>query len=233
MPRLHRPSPFRLAVLAVLSLLLLSLARPASADDADGEKLFASGDLKGWVEEQHGFFKKKHPDASTWSVKDGVVACDGSLGNCGFLRYDRKLSDFTLKLEYRVSENCNSGVCIRVPKPYDGNPDATLPSKGGYEVQILDDAGKPATKTSSSSFYNLLAPKENAAKPAGEWNTLEIACRGPRITVTLNGKVVQDVDQATVEAIRDRPREGYILLQNHGHKCEFRNIRLKDESARR
>ena len=166
-------------------------------------------------------------------MKDGVVSCDGSHGNCGFLRYDQKLADFTLRLEYRTSKGCNSGVCIRVPAPYNGKPDETLPSRIGYEVQILDDAGQPASKTSTGSFYGLLAPKVNAAKPAGEWQTLEITCRGPKLRVTLNGTVVQDVDQTAVEAIKDRPRAGYISLQNHGHKTEFRNVWLKDESAKR
>jgi hypothetical protein len=197
----------------------------------EGIDLFAKGDLSGWIEEQHEFFRKKHPDAATWSVKDGVVICDGSLGNCGFLRYDRKLSDFTLRLEYRVSAGCNSGVCIRVPAAYNGKPDETLPSKFGYEVQILDDAGEEPSTTSTGALYGLVAPRENAARPAGEWSTLEIACHGPRIRVTVNGRVVQDLNQPTVEAIKNRPRDGYLLLQNHGHGIEFRNVRLKDEST--
>lgn len=114
-------------------------------DATAGQLLFAAGDLTGWIEEQHDFFKKKHPNASTWSVKDGIVSCDGSLGNCGFLRYDKKLSDFTLRLEYRMSNECNSGVCVRVPKPYEST-DLTLPSRSGYEIQILDDAGKCRTR---------------------------------------------------------------------------------------
>jgi hypothetical protein len=204
----------------------------AAADE--GERLFASGDLTGWVEEQHSFFKKAHPDAAkTWTLKDGVVSCDGSLGNCGFLRYDRKLTDFTLRLEYRMPKGCNSGVCVRVPAPYNGLPDETLPSKTGYEVQIQDDAGTPASLTSSGALYNAVAPEINAARPAGEWNELEVICRGPRLRVTLNGRVVQDVDQTEVAAIRDRKRTGYLMLQNHGHAVEFRNIRLKDESAGR
>lgn len=208
------------------AVVLLAVA--ARAED-DGWETLAAKDLTGWVEEQHFFFKAKHPGASTWSVRDGVLLCDGSLGNCGFLRFDRRLGDFTLRLEYRLAKGCNTGVCFRSPRPYDGKPDDTLPSRIGYEVQVLDDAGKPASKTSSGAFYGRLAPGSNAARPAGEWNTLEIACKGPRIRVTLNGKVVQDVDQTAEEAIRDRPQSGYLLLQNHGGRCEFRNLRLREE----
>ena len=203
--------------------------REPEASSEKGVRLFANDSLEGWVEEQHGFFAKKHPNAKTWTAEKGIVACDGSLGNCGFLRYDKKIADFTLRLEYRMSKGCNSGVCFRSPQPYNGVPDETIPSRIGYEFQIMDDAGSPPTKTSTGSFYGLAAPIENAAKPAGEWNTLEITCRGPKIRATLNGRVVQDLDQTEVEATKDRPRAGYLLLQNHGHQCEFREIWLKEE----
>jgi len=37
------------------------------------------------------------------------------------------------------------------------------------------------------------------------WNELEVVCRGSWIRVTLNGRVVQDVDQAKTGAIKGRP----------------------------
>jgi outer membrane protein assembly factor BamB len=212
------------------SLFCIGPSRAGNLASTDGTKLFARDDLAGWIEEQHEFYKAKNPNVQTWSVKDGVVSCDGSTGNCGFLRYEKKVSDFTLRLEYRIAKKCNSGVCIRTRVPYDGHPNTTLPSHVGYEVQILDDAGEPASATSSGAFYGLVAPQVNAARPAGQWNSLEIVCRGPKIRVTLNGQVVQDVDQTTIDAIRDRPRAGYIALQNHGGHAEFRNIWLKEES---
>ena len=189
-------------------------------------------DLTGWVEEQHNFYKAKHPQGTTWSVKDGALVCDGSTGNCGFLRYDTKLSDFVLRLQYRIAKNCNSGVCIRTAVPYDGRPDKTLPSHVGYEIQILDDAGAPASKTSTGALYGRVAPQMNAAKPAGQWNTMEVACHGTKIRVTLNGHIVQDVDQAEVAAIGDRPRAGYLALQNHGGNIEFRNLQLQEETPK-
>ncbi|MBM4067838.1 MAG: DUF1080 domain-containing protein [Planctomycetes bacterium] len=187
-------------------------------------------DLAGWVEEQHSFFKAKHARARTWAVKDGVLICDGSLGNCGFLRYRAKLTDFTLRLDYRMSKGCNSGVCIRAAVPYDGNPETTLPSQTGFEIQIMDDAGKSASKTSSGALYGLSAPKINAARPAGEWNTLEVSARRTRIRVIFNGQLVQDIDQTAI-ASRPRPLAGYLSLQNHGHGIEFRNLRLETGSS--
>lgn len=196
-------------------------ARPVKA------KALLTPNLADWVEEQHNFFKAKHPKARTWSVKDGVLICDGSLGNCGFLRYREKLTDFTLRLEYRMSKGCNSGVCIRTAVPYDGNPEETLPSQTGFEIQIMDDAGQPASKTSSGALYGLAAPTINAARPAGEWNSLEVSARGPKIRVTLNRQVVQDIEQTKILTGKMRPLSGYLSLQNHGHGIEFRSLLLE------
>jgi hypothetical protein len=102
----------------------------------------------------------------------------------------------------------------------------------GFEVQILDDAGKPAAIGSSGAFYSVLAPRVNAARPAGEWNQLEIDCRGPRIHVTLNGQRVQDVDQTKIPNIEPRPLSGYLSLQNHGGSVRFRNVRLKEKPCK-
>jgi arylsulfatase A-like enzyme/acetyl esterase/lipase len=208
---------------------LLTLAASGVESDDDGFALLLAGnDTAGWVEEQHEFFRAKHPEVKTWSVRNGVASCDGSLGNCGFLRYDRKLCDFVLRLEYRMSAKCNSGIGLRAAVPYTTLKPNTLPSNVGYEFQIMDDAGSPASATSTGSFYGKLAPSANAARPVGEWNTLEIECRGPQLRATLNGQVVQNIDQRQVPALTERPQCGYLSLQNHGHDVEFRRIRLKE-----
>ena len=46
---------------------------------------------------------------------------------------------------------------------------------------------------------------EQPVKEPGEWNAIDIECRGPRIKITLNGQLVQDVDQSTVEEIKNKP----------------------------
>ena len=112
--------------------------------------------------------------------------------------------------------------------PYTTLTPNTLPSNVGFEVQILDDAGKPASPGSSGAFYGVLAPRANAARRACCWNSLEIECRGPRIRVILNGQLVQDVDQTKIPGIAARPLAGYLSLQNHGGSIRFRNVRLKE-----
>ena len=80
----------------------------------------------------------------------------------------------------------NTGVGIRTPQFDPSKSRATRPSFYSYEIQLVDDAGQPPTAHSTGSLYRYVAPSTNPVKPAGEWNTLEVRCQGPRIQVTLN-----------------------------------------------
>src|SRR5262249_14612849 len=97
----------------------------------------------------------------------------------------------------------------------------------------------------TGAIYDLVAPSENAMKPVGEWNHLEITCDRNRIEVALNGKNVSrmDLDAWTQPnkrpdgsehkfdvAYKDHPRKGYIGLQDHGADCWFKNIKLRSLS---
>jgi Domain of Unknown Function (DUF1080) len=92
---------------------------------------------------------------------------------------------------------------------------------------LFDDAGKPPTVHSSGSLYRYVAPRKNAILPAGQWNSIDIECAGPRIKVTLNGDQILDVDQQTIPELRQKPLEGCVCLQNHGGTIEFRELRVR------
>jgi hypothetical protein len=71
--------------------------------------------------------------------------------------------------------------------------------RGRYELQVLDDFGKPIEEHAHMSIYGWTAPAVNASKPAGEWQTMEAVVVGNKVTVTLNGQKVHD--NAMLEAI--------------------------------
>jgi hypothetical protein len=62
---------------------------------------------------------------------------------------------------------------------------------------------------------------EQRVRPAGEWNTYEITCRGKSISVWANGAVVCEWTGCEV------PR-GFIGVEGEGWKIEFRNLKLKE-----
>lgn len=169
-----------------------------------------------------------------WKVdsKNGTL---GRVGRNGAIWTDETYGDFVLQLEFKLSRNCNSGIFFR--------SDPQNPVQAGFEIQLMDSYGKTSISTRDcGALYDAVAPTVNAAKKAGEWNQIQIRCKGPNIVVTLNGKkiVTADLDRwATPEqnpdgsknkfktALKDLPRTGHIGFQDHGHNVWFRNVHLK------
>jgi len=214
---------------AIMVAVLGGWLAVAAADEAAGfRELFNGRDFDGWVMEGPPEGLTHADGRPVWSVKDGEIVCQGK--RWSFLRYDREtFTDFTLHVEFLMARGCNSGVGIRTGPIDLADPQNTRPSCFCYEIQLLDDAGKTPTEHSSGSLYRYVAPAENAIRPAGEWNELEITCIGPRIRVVLNGRQIHDFDQTSLVETRDKPLSGNICLQNHGHLIRFRNVRIRPQ----
>jgi hypothetical protein len=99
-------------------------------------------------------------------------------------------------------------------------------------VQIWDN------KIGSGGLYNNQKNPANplaiADNPVGRWNTFYIKMVGDKVTVKLNGKLV--VDNVTLENYWERGKPIYatgpIELQNHGNTLWFKNIYVRELSAR-
>ena len=154
------------------------------------------------------------------------------------LVHEKKWGDFILSLDFKLSKGCNSGIFIRTssltPRP---GKDVGF---NGIEVALDDTTSAGFVDT--GAIYDLSRPVKNAMKPAGEWNRIEITCKGPIIEVVLNGEKVNrvDLDQFTEPykrpdgtphkfdvAYKDHPRVGYLGFQDHGANCWFKNIKIK------
>lgn len=225
---------------------ILILGMSVAADDKPSfRELFNGKDLDGWVVEG----ASKLPDGTpVWRVEDGKIVCRAGKNAYGFLRYARQsFRDFILRVEYRflpptpTNPRGNSGVGIRT-LPYDPKrSDRTRPSYAAYEIQLLDDSTSRPSAYGTGSLYRYVAPVSNPARPAPEWNVLEITCRGTRIQVALNGQQIIDVDQREIPDIagkpkgvpapKDKPLEGYISLQSHTGTVEFRRVQVGEWPA--
>jgi hypothetical protein len=223
-----------LAVLAML-LILASAARAGEYRD-----IFDGKSLDGWVVE--GTAKDKM-GRMMWSVSDGRIVCLGE--GFGFLRYDRReFSDFTLRVEYRFipasggKPPANSGLGIRTGRFDPARSRETRPSYAAFEVQLLDDAGRPPSAHGTGSLYRYKSPTANPARPAPEWNIIEVACAGPRIAIRLNGRAILEADQSELADVKtkpsaapapkDKPRAGYVALQSHSGRVEFRKVQIRE-----
>ncbi len=171
------------------------------------------------------------PELEGWSQAGPgsfAVAEDGTLttvGGMGMLWYEAKeLSSYSLKLDWRMSGDDNSGVFVGFP----ASDDPWSAVNKGYEIQIDATDAPDRTTGSVYSFQSAdLEARDAALNPPGEWNTYEIRVEGERLRVYLNGDLINDFTNTDpARSLTD----GHIGLQNHGDSDEvsFRNIRLKE-----
>lgn len=197
------------------------LIRNVSLKELGYESLFNGKDLAGW--------EGAEQDASAcWSVADGAIVCDGKKGP--WLRSANEYGDFNLRFDYQVSAGGNSGIYVRVPKNGNHHRANDQEPPAGFEVQVLDDAAPQYAKLKDyqycGSVYDISGASKKVGRPAGEWNTLEINCRGQNITTTHNGVQIIDVKPETHELIKLRLEKGFLGLQNHSTVVRFKNLRI-------
>ena len=204
-----------------IAVCLVSLIA-VSAHAADFTTLFDGKSLDGWVVKGE---PGQEPPQGEWIAAGGVLTAKPGHS---WLSTVKMYGDFTLRVEWRVPENGNSGVFIHVPDLKPGEQ----PYVQGIEIQVLDDAG-PEYKGKlqpwqyAGSIYGAVAAENSGYKGKGQWNRFEITCRGPAIEVVMNANKAAVADVETIEVLKTRPRRGYVGLQNHGTPVEYRNIEIK------
>jgi len=163
-----------------------------------------------------------------WKLEDGILYTAGGQG--GWLSTKKEYDNFKLELDFRVPPGGNSGVFVRAP--HEGNP-----AYQGMEIQILDDYAEQWANLRPSqytgSIYDVQAPSKRATKKANEWQKMIIVCNGPRVQVTVNGTVILDTDvNEHADKLATHPglkrTKGYIGLQDHGQRIDYRNIKITE-----
>lgn len=220
----------------ILGLVIAGLAtfNAVSAQAADNE-LTSEEKAAGWQLLFNG------RDTTGWKCNTGKPVAtpveDGSLlphKSGGYLIvYDKPFGDFKLACDVKMGDpECNSGIFFRV-----GN--LKNPIYTGFEAQVY--AGSGTSMHDFGAIYDLVGTKKNNLKGPGEWNHVELTCKGPLISVAVNGEEVatmncDDYPQRGKRpdgtqhkfgvAIKDLPRSGYLGFQDHGHKCWYKNVKL-------
>ncbi|MFJ7240185.1 ThuA domain-containing protein [Streptomyces olivaceus] len=174
--------------------------------------IFNGQTLEGW----------KQAGPGTFNVKDGTLETEGGMG---LLWYQAKeLKSYSLKLDWKMQGDDNSGVFVGFP----ASEDPWSAVNKGYEIQI-DATDEPDRTTGSIYTFKAANTKarDQVLRPPGQWNSYEIKVRGERLQVFLNGVKINDFTNKDPERSLT---DGYIGLQNHGadDQVSFRNIQLKE-----
>jgi hypothetical protein len=170
------------------------------------------------------------------------ILVNGKKGEAADLVSKDKYGDVQVHLEFLIPEQSNSGVKLH----------------GHYEIQICDSHGKKTVDGSDCGgiypraelrpvYHHIdkgIAPRSNAARAAGAWQSLDITFQAPRfdragkktanarfIKVILNGQVIHDnVEVATPTGHAWHNKEmaaGPLLLQGDHGPVAFRNVRVR------
>ena len=228
--------------------IILFLFVSISCAHADETDLFSGKDLSAWKE-----------PLGAWSIVDAValnaadpksfttqpgegVTLSGAAGKSTDIISKTEHGDAEIHVEFTVPKNSNSGVYMQ----------------GRYEVQVFDSFGKAEiTKQDCGAIYQRWdeargkgkegyeghAPKVNASKAPGEWQSFDITFRAPRfdasgkkienakfIKVVHNGQVIHKNVEMTGSTrgskFSDEVAMGPIVIQGDHGPVAYRSLKI-------
>ena len=179
-------------------------------------QLFNGKDLSNWV------FYLKDPSVDpvgVFNVQNGVIHISGN--PFGYMRTKDIYSDYKLHVEWRwPSEATNSGVFVHAQEPdtiWLKCIECQLKAGNAGDFVCMNGADMNERIDKSNVVVSKMA--ESSEKTAGEWNTMEVACKTNTIEVYVNGILQNKGTKVSV-------CKGSICLQSEGKDIEFRNIYL-------
>lgn len=212
----------------LVALVLMQTDNTLTADEAKaGWKLLFDGkSTAGW----HNF--KQKGIRSGWKVVEGVLTITDP-ENAGDIVTDEKFDWFELLIDVKLGKGQNSGIMYHVAD--DG--EATWHS--GPEIQLYDHPFEKGVET-TGFLYQLYTSATDAAKPAGEWNTLRILVSPEKCQTDVNGvkyyEYVLNSDDFKARVAKSKFAKfpnfaklptGRIAIQGDHGEVSFKNIKIR------
>lgn len=239
-----------LSIASLFALCLLTTAFPSHAADklaAGWVDIFSGKYLDGWQKKTTGEWSVvsavslDSKDQKKFVSKPGSgVMVNGKGGRDSDIFSKLEHGDVEAHIEFTVPKGSNSGVYFQ----------------GRYEVQVYDSYGRDKVKHSDcggiyqrynekkSYGFEGHAPRVNASKAPGEWQSFDVIFRAPRfdangkktedarfIKVVHNGRVVHENVSTTgptrAAAYEDEKPLGPLMLQGDHGPVAYRNVRIR------
>ncbi len=207
-----------------------STAEQPGRPPSDAIVLFDGKDLAQWR-------AQKTAAAAPWKVENGYFEV---VPKSGGIETAASFGDCQLHVEWAApspavgsgQDRGNSGVFLM----------------GQYEVQVLDSyQSQTYPDGQAGALYGQYPPLVNASRAPGQWQSYDILFRAPRfgadgtltrparLTVLLNGVVVQNASELTGPTAH-KARPPYkahaaklpLGLQDHDHPVRYRNIWIRE-----
>jgi hypothetical protein len=199
------------------------------------------GKTAGWMLADRVSLDRKNPRKLAARPGKGILV-NSPKGSAPDLITKQHFGDVEVHVEFLIPKKSNSGVKFQ----------------GLYEIQIVDSHGarmltgdscggvypRAALKPKYHHLDKGIAPRTNAARPAGEWQTLDAVFLAPRfdadgkktanarlVKAALNGKLIHDnVELKTPTGANWTKKEvprGPLLLQGDHGPVAFRKVRIR------
>jgi len=186
--------------------------------------------------------------AEGWIIENGeliVLSSGGEESTAGGdIVTDDLYGNFELQLDFKLTKGANSGIKYFVDTDLNKGPGSSI----GLEYQILDDDNHPDAKLGNhegsrtlASLYDLIMVDPNKpVNPIGEWNHARILSKDNHVEHWLNGMKVLEYERksdlykklVSESKYKIWPNfgesdQGHILLQDHGDRVAFKNIKIR------
>ena len=215
------------AVAAVAAILLAAAAGASEKQNrpiVPKEKtvLWNGRDFTGWK-----LYTREpgHDVTKTWSVRNGLVCCEGK--PAGYMRTEEDYADYLFHVEWRWpgEKGGNSGVLVHMSEPdavWPKSLECQLASGNAGDFWVIGglETAEHAKANERVKGRRTIKLKDSSEKTIGQWNTYEIICKDDWVVVLTNG-VLQNV------ATKCSASSGKICLQSEGTPIEFRNIYIE------
>jgi cytochrome c len=184
-----------------------------------------------------------------WVIDDGAIHLSGKKeGEDGWQTSEggdivitpKPVENYELYLEWKLQAKGNSGIIYNVKE----RDELDYPFLSGPEMQILDNLGHADGKIvthRAGDNYDLIESRLVTVNPPGEWNRVRLIVNNNKVEHWQNGYKVIETEMFTDEwdaliansKFKDWPDfakspGGHIVLQDHGDKVWFRNIKIKE-----
>lgn len=201
-------------LLSIFALLLITST--GFAQKGKWVELFNGKDFDGW---------KISENPASFTIEDGVIKIAGPRGHAFYDGPvgDHDFTDFELIAEVKTMPKANSGIFIHTQYQDRGWPNV------GHEIQVNQSHGD---WRKTGSVYSFKDVKEVYAQD-GEWYTEHIIVKGSKVTVKVNGKVINEYDESKDREPGDwgtkKLDHGTIALQAHDPESViyYRSVKVK------
>lgn len=212
--------PQRWSLIALLGLMMAV----GQAAGQEAVKLFNGKNLDGWT-----WVAPRNPDSKieeVWSVNDdGVLVCQGRPN--GYIRTDDEYENYRITLEWRWPKGKkpgNNGLLVHTTMPgalgiWPKSIEVQLAHENAGDFWVIGTEIEIPNVDERRKGRRHLNLTDDSEKPVGEWNKMEVTCKGDEIIVKVNGDLVN-------HATKVSQTKGAICLQSEGAEVNFRNIVL-------